>query len=222
MNHCADNKADRNLGGFWERKFYEMAMKVGFSCTPMQIGHKGSVRAHQQIGKRQRHFSLPDVTIWTYPGQHHEIKHKNPTRDGDFGLEAYRFDALAWFARQTRQDVMYTIHNHDLSGGRDAKENHLEHWFTANICDLDGKQWESSGASYIDGSARVTQIYYWHTDLWIPLAQYWRDFVDVSPLLNTLLARYTAKVIMEANEGRIPATLDEVAKVAEMLAEEAQ
>lgn len=175
VEHCANNAADRALGEYWEREFCKMAWRVGLSFTPMQIGRTLSVQAYLQARNRWRHMTLPDITVWTYPGQHHEIKHKDPTTRNTFGLETYRFDALMWFAAETRQDVLYTIHNHALAGGRSVKNNRIEHWLTVNIHDLDGK-WAAKawGFSYLNGRKREVPIYYWSTSLWTPLADYWR------------------------------------------------
>lgn len=146
--------------------------------SPLQIGHKGSAIAWSRTDGTWNPFTLPDVTIWTYPGQHHEIKHKNPTSGGRYGLERYRFDALLAFARETQQDVMYTIHNHDLSGGRNGTVNSIDHWFTVNVLHLDG-EWQhidENGVSYVNGKAETgIPILYWDMHLWLPLGWYWGD-----------------------------------------------
>lgn len=174
MKHCADNSADRALGEYWEREFCKMAAGRGLSFTPMQIGRTASAQAYLQVSTKWRHYTLPDITVWTYPGQHHEIKHKDPTARNTYGLEVYRFNALLWFAGETKQAVLYTIHNHALSGGRDSKTNRIEHWFTANIRELDGI-WSSRSHvfSYINGEKHRVPIYYWPTCLWTPLQEYW-------------------------------------------------
>lgn len=173
MAHCKDNVADRKLGEGWERQFCLLAAAVGKSFTPMQIGRDGSAMAFSKNGRWNK-YTLPDVTVWTAPGEHHEIKHKNPTKNGMFGLEVYRFNALLWFAKETQQDVMYTIHNHDLAGGREIEVNKLDHWITANILALnDSWAYTANGYSYINGERKETQIYYWPTNLWQPLAAYW-------------------------------------------------
>jgi len=141
----------------------------------MQIGREASAQAYLRPSTKWRHYTLPDITVWTHPGQHHEIKHKAPTSWGAYGLEVYRFDALLWFADETEQAVLYTIHNHALSGGRNSKTNRIEDWFTINVRALDGN-WSSRGRvfSYVNGQKRRVPIYYWPTRLWIPLQEYWR------------------------------------------------
>ena len=114
MKQCSNLVADSTLGQYWERQFCCMAANFGFMFSPLQIGRSTSAMAYK--GKAFNCFTLPDITIWTFPGQHHKIKHKNPTHTCEFGLEVYRFDALVAFAQETRQDVMYTIDNHDLAG----------------------------------------------------------------------------------------------------------
>lgn len=175
MDHCSDNKADRKLGEYWEREFCKMAATEGMSFTPMQIGRIKSAQAFIQAGQRWNCYTLPDVTVWTAPGQHHEIKHKSPTSWSTFGLEVYRFNALQWFAKETQQDVLYTIHNHALSGGRDGKGNDITHWLTASIVELGGR-WLSRSLvnSWVAGEKRRVPIYYWPVGLWQPLVEYWR------------------------------------------------
>jgi len=183
-NHCVDNVADRALGKFWEERFCLLAADLGLSFTPMQIGRSKSAAAYSRSQAKWNIHTLPDITVWTYPGQHHEIKHKNPTkRYGNFGLELYRLDALVWFAKETRQDVMYTIHNHDLSGGRNGKENKLEHWFTVDVLDLVGKECfiGEHTDSYVNGGPKNRTIYYWKPNLWKPLSMYWGNS-EVEPL----------------------------------------
>ncbi len=171
---CKNLTADRELGKYWERQFCKMAGDFGFMFTPMQIGHEGAIEAFKKDGAKWNPFLLPDVTIWTAPGQHHEIKHKNPTKDGLFGLEDYRFRSLVSFARETGQDVMYTIHNHDLAGGRDSKVNNMAHWLTVNVLSLVGK-WKrtDNGSSWVNGAERQVVRRYWDPSLWTPLAKYW-------------------------------------------------
>ena len=143
--------------------------------SPLQIGRPSSAVAY--YGQAWNTFTLPDVTIWSFPGQHHEIKHKNPTRDRCFGLEVYRFDALLAFANETRQDVLYTIHNHDLSGGRDGQWNDIAHWFTAEVRSLETKQRrKTANASYINGQRHESvPTYYWDIGLWSSLDGYWQE-----------------------------------------------
>lgn len=170
--HCKDNAKDRQTGAYWERQFCVMARDHGYMFTPMQIGRTSSAVAYK--GKGWNAFTLPDITIWTYPGQHHEIKHKNATRGGLYGLEEYRLNALLSFANETRQDVYYTIHDHDKAGGRNVRTNRIEDWVTANVRDIDQK-WTISGRglSYVNGQKHEVEIRYWPTSLWEPLQEVW-------------------------------------------------
>ena len=178
--HCTDNKADRKVGEYWERQFCILAAAKKMVFTPMQIGRQGSAQAFGLVGGGWDKYTLPDVTIWTYPGQHHEIKHKDPTRNGWFGLETYRLRSLLAFASQTQQDVMYTIHNHALNGGRDNLDNHISHWLTVRITDLEGA-WvhkQSNGTSWVNGNKEAgIEILYWPVELWEPLTGYWATWV---------------------------------------------
>lgn len=146
-----------------------MMANFGLSFTPLQIGRTKSIQAYKKNSQWKR-YTLPDVTIWTAPGQHHEIKHKKPTIRGYFGLEEYRFEALLWFANETLQSVYYTIHNHDLSGGRNSKINDVSHWISANVLDLKNRYVEKrKGFSWINGNKAETWILYWPQKLWNPL-----------------------------------------------------
>lgn len=172
--HCADNKADRKVGAYWEREFALMAGQFGKMFSFLQIGRVDSAVFHFKVNGVWRTHTLPDIVIWSSPGEHHEIKHKEPTQGGRFGLEVYRFQALMEFAEATSQCVMYTIHNHALAGGRDVTANDIAHWVTANVVHLD-KRWHGpfKGNSWINGKKEETQIYYWDQDLWQPLHSFW-------------------------------------------------
>lgn len=169
--HCSDNQADRAMGAYWERQFCLLAATYGLWFSPLQIGRQTSAVAWCGAPGTWHSLTLPDITIWTAPGQHHEIKHKAPTGQGYFGLEAYRFRALIAFTTVTRQAVFYTIHNHALAGGREQRANDLRHWITANVNDLRNSPYRTfSGSSYVNGK-RVDgiAINYWRSTLWQPL-----------------------------------------------------
>lgn len=176
--HCGNLTKDRELGERWEKNFGQLVMRHGLTATAHQIGREESASAWylDENGKKQR-VILPDVVVWSFPGQHHEIKHKNPSRAGWFGLEKYRFDSLRWFQNETKQAVFYTIHNHNLSGGRDGLENNLDHWVTASVTVLD-QSWayiaeadtpSRLNRSYCNGKTIYTTMYYWKTSIFIPL-----------------------------------------------------
>lgn len=172
--HCADNGRDRDIGAKWERNFCKLAAKHGLMFTPMQIGRTSSAVAY--TGPTYRALTLPDITVWNHPGQHHEIKHKEPTPRGWFGLEVYRFNALMEFAATTQQSVLYTIHNHALSGGRQSETNDITHWFTADVKWLEGQEshLQTDGTSWISGVKHTgIPILYWDIDKWMPLLDYW-------------------------------------------------
>lgn len=170
--HCADINQDRDKGALWERNFCQILAENGRVFTPLQIGRESSAQCFFKELGVWHHSTLPDITVWTAPGEYHEIKHKNTTKFGTFGLEQYRFEALKWFANETGQKVFYTIHNHGLSGGSNSNINHIDHWITADILDLDEK-WtiRCYGDSWINGVKKKTPIYYWHKNLWRPLRE---------------------------------------------------
>ncbi len=175
--HCVDNAADRKTGDYWERQFCTMAASMGKCFTPHQWHNTVAAVALQKVQGRWNKYTLPDITIWEAPGEHHEIKHKNPTYHGEYGLEVYRFEALLNFALVTRQRILYTIHDHDLAGGKEVKDNHLCHWRTAIICVDIGyhNADERPGYSWVKGEKKEVQILYWKTREFYELAALWSE-----------------------------------------------
>jgi len=185
-SHCTDNNKDRTVGAYWEKQFCVMAAGYGYVFTPLQLGRSKSAQYYANTSGKWNHYTLPDVTIWTHPGQHHEIKHKDPTRAGMYGLEQYRLEALLRFADTTGQQVLYTIHNHALNGGRENQTNDIAHWFTADVTELNGHWdlYDKNGISWVNGVKRTgIPIYYWNTDKWGSLQHYWtvEEFIDEIP-----------------------------------------
>jgi len=187
--HCNDLSRDRKLGEFWERRFCELATSFGLTITANQIGRNQSAQAFYKddVGK-YNNIILPDVVVWSFSGQHHEIKHKNPTRNGCFGLEEYRFSSLKRFNDITKQDVFYTIHNHDLCGGPDNKENNINHWLTASVSNLDGSwKYERTYPTWCNSKKVDTNIYFWDTSLFVPLSEVICNKVEKSVLQSNPL-----------------------------------
>lgn len=173
---CTDLKSDRAIGDFWERKFGTLAARYGRVVTANQIKRSESAVAHY-IAEDGSHRTLilPDFVIWSFPGQHHEIKHKSPAkagaRRGCYGLERYRFDSLKHFQSVCQQSVFYTIHDHDRAGGKHIEENRIEDWLTVSISDMDGThEHAEEGVSWCNGKPITTEILYWHQSLFMPLA----------------------------------------------------
>ncbi len=177
---CADLQGDRRVGELWERKFCAMAGSFGKAFTPHQIGRTMSAQAAQKDGGQWHMWTLPDVTVWTFPGEHHEIKHKYATRSGYFGLEKYRLDALLWFARQTQQTVLYTIHDYEqqpdlnMAARKRNPANCRDHWITCDVRTLaQNIRYSSSGKSYVNGVPKTVEIHYWHRTIFKPLIVHW-------------------------------------------------
>jgi hypothetical protein len=140
----------------------------GKMFTPLQIGRSTSASAWSKTDKKWNHFTLPDVTVWTFPGEHHELKHKTTTRHNTYGLERYRLDALVSFAKETKQGVFYTIHDHH--GQRHNHTNQSRDWVTANVLRLvDAIHLECPGYSYVGGEKKRVSICYWGSQLFLPL-----------------------------------------------------
>jgi hypothetical protein len=167
--HCVDLEADRGLGAYWENKFCELAAGFHRYFTAHQLGRSSAACAG---GPNGRYLLLPDITLWSSLGEHHEVKHKAPTRYGSFGLERYRFKALVQFAELTGQPVYYTIHDHSRAGGRDSTLNRLEDWVAAEVSVLKGQQEERPAPSWVNGQHRCVPVCYWRKELFTPLAEH--------------------------------------------------
>jgi hypothetical protein len=168
---CTNNADDRRLGALWEERFCAHARRTGRAFTAHQAALKSiSAMWHVQGASRP----LPDVTLWTAPVEHHEIKHKDPTRAGEFGLETYRFQSLTAFAEESRTRVLYTIHDHSRSGGRDSHIDQIEDWLTVDVLNLlDRPVRRATGKSWVNGKPKDVEVCYWPVSLWVPLASHW-------------------------------------------------
>ncbi len=182
--HSRTLDGDRKLGAFWERQFCILAGTHGQVVLPQQLGRTGAARVFYRDAETWQQRILPDVTLWTSKGcEHHEIKHKSPTRNGGlYGLEKYRFDDLLWFARESKQAVYLTIHNHALSGGRDGRVNSIAHWVMARVDDLN-ERWtmRSFSSSWVDGKRTMVEVLYWPQWLFRPLAHHLSSQVPPRP-----------------------------------------
>lgn len=183
--HLVDVVADRALGAYWERQFCRLAATQRKAFTPQQIGReKAASWFCKDDADQWRTTLLPDVTVWTCPGEHHEIKHKAPTRAGCFGLEKYRLDALLDFQSETQQYVLYTIHDWQCAGAlesRAAMPNKLEHWITADILMLEKyihtrRIQPVTFSTYVNGKPATRPGYYWPQSLWMPLDLWWNPW----------------------------------------------
>ena len=175
-----DNLRDRELGKTWESRFCALAARHGKSFTPQQIGRDASATWYTPTSNGVNPVLLPDITIWTAPGEHHEIKHKNPA-SGCYGLECYRLDALVAFRRETGQPVLYTIHDWELAGAPNSRApmvNNLDHWRTVDVIVLadyvTAEHLEKrSFPTWVNGRMTFKSGYFWPVELWAPLEWWW-------------------------------------------------
>lgn len=188
---CVDLLSDRQVGDEWERNFCRLAAKYGNVFTAHQVGRTASARAW---GWGRREFFgviLPDATIWSGGGEHHEIKHKDATRSGCFGLEKYRFDSLLKFRDIVKQPVYYTIHDYGQQPN-DSREdrkfngnNVAAHWLTSEVRDLSKAiHWQRPGATWIDGKKKCgVPILYWPREVFVSLVAIWEEsrFAEIFP-----------------------------------------
>lgn len=157
--HCKDVKYHRALGNYWEEQFCGMMTSLGLLVTPHQARKRGAAVALADRPDTPKTVVLPDVSVWDNPSYHHEVKHKEPARNGCYGLELYRFKHLLLFAKETNQKVYYTVHNH--RGFPDTKDNILTDWVTASVTKLEALGYGSSvGHSFCDGESIVSGLCY--------------------------------------------------------------
>lgn len=185
VGHGTDLAGHRAVGEHWEERFCELA------CECRRVWYTRNQKGRNQAAsaetidreKIRRTCLLPDVVIWSIPGEHHEIKHKNPHHQrgyaDSYGLEIYRFDALVEFAEECRQPVLYTIHDWEAAGATSAYErtpNRLADWLTIPVLDLTAKRWrrEVKISSYRNGKFIAdVPAYFWPSSVWMPLERYW-------------------------------------------------
>jgi hypothetical protein len=178
-----DNARDRQLGKYWECRFCDLAAQHGKSFTPQQIGRAGSATWFTPTGKGVNPLLLPDITVWTAPGEHHETKHKKATSSGCYGLECYRLDALVAFRLETGQPVLYTIHDWELAGARDGcapMTNDIAHWRTVDVTVLadyvTAEYLETRPfPTWVNGQRQLRPGYFWPVSLWHPLQWWWEE-----------------------------------------------
>jgi len=200
---CENLLGDRERGARCERQFALMVEQSGL--TPVRRGQT----------------ETPDFTILPI-NEHHEVKDKNPTVGGMFGLEAYRWDGMKKFRRQNAQEpIYYTIHNWASSPeGREWQTNRIEDWITCSIDDLlraerDYKTHEQVGMPWMDGRPVKTRVVYWPASLWKPLSpvrEAWLEF-SMTPYQRfvsrwgdcrkCILCRSRSRIVLA--RGRVPA-----------------
>lgn len=177
---CVDLAGDRALGQFWEKQFCAIAAHFKRSFTAHQIGRERSAQAFFHHNGKYHPMTLPDITVWSKPGEHHEIKHKDATKRGYFGLEKYRLDALSWFRHETGQRVFYTIHDYNEQLGATRKERKMNvkndplHWVTCDVEELEQTiAFTDLGPSWVGGEERIVPRCFWHKSRFIPLYWVW-------------------------------------------------
>ncbi len=163
----------RRLGDYWEGQFEALALARGLATHNAQRARHEA--AMFQASGAKTPWLMADVAILSVPHEYHEIKHKNATDKGMYGLEAYRLGSLLQLRDECGQGVVYyTIHDHDLAGGPQNKANDIAHWRTLLVGNLDGT-WkdERMCASFINGERKPTLTYFWPACMWGPLHVAW-------------------------------------------------
>lgn len=199
-----DNAADRLIGERWEGRFCGMARTLGKVFTPHQFKrpNQSAMFYGPGVGNGKSGWTLPDVTVWSAPGEHHEIKHKKrvPGR-GWYGLEVYRLQALLHFARTTEQSVYYTIHDWEVAGAPNSRAdwpNDIGHWFVADVAALARRHAkEMDSPTYYNGQIRQLPTRYWPADEFFrPLAEIWVP--DAALVVDPPQSRFEQSMVVPA------------------------
>jgi hypothetical protein len=171
----------RIIGETWERNFCALAASYGKEFTPHQLARADGAACswwRETDGTWHKQL-LPDVVIWSAPGEHHEIKHKDQMRNGCYGYEAYRLRELVRFARTTGQNVFYTIHDWRHAGAATSAEpvpNRIADWFCASVAVLSRSHTaEYWGPSIVNNTMKddVLQFRWDAVKYFRPLAEVW-------------------------------------------------
>lgn len=183
----ADVTTLRAIGKHWERQFGIMACSYGKEFTPHQWGvQDGAACSYwRDAAGRWRKQLLPDIAIWSAPGEDHEIKHKSVMNNGCYGYEEYRLRELVRFAGTTGRRVYMTIHDWARAGAARASEitpNRIEDWFCA---DIEALSRSNSGTfraqSLVGGRYKDVPQIRWNRDRYFrPLADIWGNAHAIS------------------------------------------
>lgn len=167
---CRDLKADRNIGSYWQDRLVQMAVDYGCVAEDKQKGKSNSAVAMSPHGG----LILPDLQlskdgVTIVP----EVKHKDPTRHGQYGYEEYRLRDLIDYATATGLPTIIAIHDHSLAGGRNVLANHIRHWRWQDVLALDVSfDYRAPGTTYFNGEPVVRPIRYWDVSRFMPLTDH--------------------------------------------------
>ena len=180
---CRDLGSDRKIGSYWEDRFIEMAVEQ-YGCTAegKQKGKSLSAVAMSPNGG----LILPDTQVskqgtTIVP----EVKHKDPTRHGQYGDEEYRLDDLVEYSTTTGLQVILAIHDHSLAGGKHVTQNHVCHWRWQDVLVLNEKcDHRAPGFTWCGGKKVTRFLRYWNVDRFLPLRRHPFFEVAKNPFLR--------------------------------------
>ena len=168
---CRDLTSDRKIGAYWEDRFIDMAVKqYGCTAEPKQKGKSSSAVAMSPNGG----LILPDTQV-SKQGKTivPEVKHKEPTRHGQYGYEEYRLDDLVEYSIVTCLQVILAIHDHSLAGGKNVTQNHVRHWRWQDVLVLSEKcDYRAPGDTWCGGKKVTRILRYWGVDRFLPLTSH--------------------------------------------------
>ena len=168
---CRDLNADRKVGSFWEGCLIDMAVnQYGCVAEGKQLGRTRSAVAMSPSGG----LILPDVQlskggVTIVP----EVKHKDPTRYGQYGYEEYRLDDLVEYARTTGLQVILAIHDHSLAGGKNVTQNRVRDWRWQDVLVLaEQRDFRAPGVTWYAGEKMTRDLLYWDVSRFLPLTSH--------------------------------------------------
>lgn len=173
--HCQNHQADRTLGEYWEDELVRIARLFGWEAWAFSR-KKGSTFTDE---KNQRYIS-PDVWMLRRGAVQYacEVKHKNPTAQGMYGLEVYRADGLVLLGEKYQNEFgrvlpLYVIHDWTNNGNRDSKRNVLDDWVCESIFALQPYiSGTHNGATYYHESVVTRPINYYEAARFQPLKKW--------------------------------------------------
>lgn len=163
--HMANKGADRALGEWWEGQFCQIAKGRGWFFYRMQRQNESPM-----FRGPCDPWPTPDVLLMQAGvSQWHEVRHKNPTRDGRFGYERHRFEGLLGTLVASGIPTFLTFHDHDRAGGRDSKLNRPEHWVTARVDELARGPYEARRCKSYGVGGGFVPVFFFDKRLFKPL-----------------------------------------------------
>jgi hypothetical protein len=157
LNQNRNNPAERILGQYWEERFLDIIISLGYS------------------GDSETHGIKDDKIIWGPNGEaiYIQIRHKDSYYDKElrhcYGYERYRLDNDIKIIKEKQMIGLYVIHDY-THWGKDSRINREEDWYAADILTLASSiDLEKDGPTWYGGVMNFKKICYWQLPKFPPL-----------------------------------------------------